>query len=417
MIATLSPFMTYMFAPGGGILTMGSSDAILPFVLGALVATAVLAPADRKTPVRLSFASSLLILAMLVAAASVTIWTVVDPSFLTSRAIADSIKLGIGIVYFIVVYRLGINAGWEGCLRALRFWAWTATILSFGSLVGATGAIVLVPTDGFRSNGFFEDPNLYAGYLLVSLSIVLFLGVLKDIRWLPLQSLMIVGGLVTTGSRAGMGSLVLLLLLAAIIINSARLRLTILGMTSIGSLLLVWLIAQGDRQTSILGLDRLVSSSANVDDDPRLRLWGVAIQKWLDEPVWGIGLGQFERFSVNAGGRLRSTGLGYVTHNTFLFFLVSFGVIGLGLFLAMLTWLSVRLYSAPGLSRNAKHALMSGIVVLCSQFMTLNLQNLRYVWIYFGMVLAVSVLAARADEGEPGAEPAVETDQLEVARR
>ena len=75
-------------------------------------------------------------------------------------------------------------------------------------------------------------------------------------------------------------------------------------------------------------------------------------------------------------------------------------MLGLGLFLAMLGWVLARLYAAPGLTSNAKHALLSGVVVLCSQFMTLNLQNLRYVWIYLGLVLGLAAVARL--EGEPG---------------
>jgi O-antigen ligase len=158
-----------------------------------------------------------------------------------------------------------------------------------------------------------------------------------------------------------------------------------------------WLLLNRGAGTSILGLDRLFFASGDVNDDPRLSLWSLAIEKWLDAPVWGIGLGQFERFSGDAFRTARSSGLGYVTHNTFLFFLVAFGVLGLALFLAMMGWVVARLYAAPGLSRNAKHALMSGVVVLASQMMTLNLQNLRYVWVYFGLVLGLSMVSREAE--------------------
>ena len=102
-----------------------------------------------------------------------------DPDFLTGRAIFDTVKLGIGVVYFGVVFLLCKKHGRAAVDRAFWIWAWTATALSVGSLAGVTGAIVIVPTDGYRSNGFFEDPNLYAGYLLVSFSIVLYLATIS----------------------------------------------------------------------------------------------------------------------------------------------------------------------------------------------------------------------------------------------
>jgi O-antigen ligase len=162
-----------------------------------------------------------------------------------------------------------------------------------------------------------------------------------------------------------------------------------------------WLLVERGSGTSILGIDRLFFASNDVNDDPRLSLWSLAVDKWLDAPLWGIGLGQFERFSGSAFRTARTSGLGYVTHNTFLFFLVAFGLVGLVLFLALIVWIVRLLYLAPNLTRNAKHALLSGIVVLCSQMMTLNLQNLRYVWVYFGLVLGLSLVGPRQAGPEP----------------
>jgi len=395
IIVVLSPFMFYTLSPVGGILTVGSSDLLLPVMVGAMVVTAVLGPrvAPERHPHLSAAAPVMLILAAVLTAGSISIWTVADPDFLAKRAIADAVKLGIGVAYLIVVYRLVVNGGHAVAMRAMRLWAWTATGLSVGSLAGITGAVEIIPSDGYRSNGYFEDPNLYAGYLLVSFSVVLFLATTTNSPWLPLQGLAVTGGLVMTGSRAGLGSLVLLVLFALVVIRSARLRAMLLGIVTISIAGSLWLLLNRDSSTSILGLDRLFFASNDVGDDPRVALWGRAVDKWLDHPVWGIGLGQFERFSGDVFRVARTSGLGYVTHNTFLFFLVAFGVVGLGLFLALIVWIVARVYRAPGLSRNAKHALMSGVVVLCSQFMTLNLQNLRYVWVYFGLLLGLSLVA------------------------
>jgi O-antigen ligase len=401
IIVTQAPFMFYTLSPVGGILTVGSSDLLLPFMVGAMVVTAVLGPhvAPERLPT-LSAAAPMLVIAAVLTAGSISVWTIADPEFLAKRAIADAVKLGIGVVYFVVVYRLAVTGGYPAAMRAMRIWAWTATGLSLGSLAGITGAVQIIPSDGYRSDGYFEDPNLYAGYLLVSFSVILFLATTSSSWWLTLQGLAVTGGLVTTGSRAGLGSLVLLVVFALVVIRSARLRSMLAAIVSISLLACVWLVVNRGSGTSILGLDRLFFASNDVEDDPRLKLWGRAIEKWLDHPVLGIGLGQFERFSGDAFRVAKSSGLGYVTHNTFLFFLVSFGVVGLALFLWMLCWIVARLYSSPGLSRISKHALMSGVVVLCSQFMTLNLQNLRYVWVYFGLLLALSVVPRPDDDAQ-----------------
>ena len=70
----------------------------------------------------------------------------------------------------------------------------------------------------------------------------------------------------------------------------------------------------------------------------------------------------------------------------------------------LLWWIVRDLYRAPHLTRHAKHALASGVLVICSQMMTLNLQNLRYVWIYFGLVLGISLLAPAGWDEPAGAD-------------
>ncbi|MDO9496270.1 MAG: O-antigen ligase family protein, partial [Nocardioides sp.] len=395
-----SPFMFYTLSPVGGILTVGSSDALLPIFVFLMLAGAALARGRRPSVVRppVPAAMPLIVLTVLLCTASTVLWTVLSPDFLAARSIADTIKLAAGVGYLMVVFVLVRRVGMDGALRSFQLWGWTATALSLGSLAGITGAVEIIPSDGYRSLGYFQDANLYAGYLLVSLSVLIFLGTVAQSApsspWLPVQAVVILGGIVTTGSRGGMLSLALLVAFATLIINSARLRVMVLAGTAVVTAAGYWLLANRDQGVTVLGLDRLffASKSQAVEDDPRVALWVRAIEKWLDAPIWGIGAGQFERFSGDVFRVAKSSGLGYVTHNSFLFFLVSFGVVGFGLFAYLLWWILRDLYRAPHLNRNAKHALASGVVVILSQMMTLNLQNLRYVWIYFGLVLGVAML-------------------------
>lgn len=404
-----SPFMFYTLSPVGGILTVGSSDALLPvFVLAMAVGYVATGPARRRTYPKVPEAMPLIVLSVLCVSASTLLWTVASVDFLFARAVADVVKLGIGVGYLIVVFVLVRRVGMDGALRAFRLWAMAATVLSLGSLAGITGAIVIIPSDGYRSLGYFQDANLYAGYLLVSLSVLIFLSGVKPSWVQGVQALAIVGGIVMTGSRGGLLSLALLIAFAALVINSARLRAGILLATALVTAGGYWVLSNRDSGVTILGLDRLffAGQTQAVEDDPRVALWERAVEKWLDAPIWGIGAGQFERYSADVFRTARSSGLGYVTHNSFLFFLVSFGVIGFGLFMYLLFWIVRDLYRAPHLSRHQKHALASGVLVICSQMMTLNLQNLRYVWIYFGLVLGVSLLSRTPSADEPDPAPA-----------
>ena len=404
VIVTLSPFMFYTLSPVGGILTVG----LVRHPAAGRRGRAWWSPAwwRRRLPdtlPRLSAAAPMMILSAVLVTASICVWTIADPDFLAKRAIADAMKLGIGVAYFMVTYVLA-RPGRPGHDDAGVPDLGLDRHRPLGRLAGGhhrrrrarSRPTATAPTATSRT------PTSTPATCSCRCRSCCSWPPSRPAPWLPFQALVMTGGIVTTGSRAGLASLLLLFVLALVVIRSARLRGMLIGVMAVSVLAAGWLVVNRGSGTSILGLDRLFFASADVNDDPRLSLWSLAIEKWLDAPIWGIGLGQFERFSGDAFRTARSSGLGYVTHNTFLFFLVAFGVIGLGLFLWMMVWVVVRLYAAPGLSRNSKHALMSGVVVLASQMMTLNLQNLRYVWVYFGLVLGLSVVAwaAPGDEAE-----------------
>lgn len=399
MVST--PFMYYTLSPVGGLLTVGTSDVILPVIVGVLALSAVVRAgrgSQHGVPPseRLPAAPGLLVLGLLVMSGTTVWWQMVDPDFMLARAVADGLKLSIGVAYLWVVVVLVRRYGWEGAIRAARIWAAVATGLAVLTVVGMTGAVSIVPSDGHRSLGYFEDANLYAGYLLVSLSLVLFVGILRPSPWQLAQSVLLLGALVATGSRGGLVSLSLLVLFVIVIVNSLRVRLAVLGLGALGVVVLHWVVgAREGGGAALLGVDRLAAASDQVDST-RFELWSVAIEQWLASPLWGIGLGQFERHSAEV--RRLETGLGLVTHNSFLFFLVSFGVLGLALFLYLFWWLLRSIYTATALPRPARHALASGLLVIASQMMTLNLQNLRYVWAYFGLVLGIALLARTRPE-------------------
>ena len=389
-LVVATPFMFLTLSPVGGIFTVGTSDLVLPFVVVALVIRAALEPWSPTSRSGVPGAGALFVTAVVLASGSTTIWAVASSDFLFPRALSDTMKLTAGVSYLVVVFLLVRRGGPTSALHAFQVWVWTATALALGSVVGATGVIEIIPSDGYRSLGYFLDPNLYAGYLLLSLSVVLFLAVVSPSVWRSAQAVLLIGAVVTTGSRGGLVSLVLLVTFAALMINSARARTLVLGVTAVVSAAGFFVLEVRDTGTQFLGVDRLFFAAARVEEDPRLELWGLAVSLWSDHPLFGIGLGQFERYTVGIGGR--SGDVGYVAHNSFLYFLVALGVGGLLLFVSLLVWLLVRLHRSAAVSRAGQTALASGFVVIISQMMTLDLQNLRYVWVYFGLVLGVSML-------------------------
>lgn len=404
-LLVILPFMFYTLSPVGGILTVGSSDSFLPVVAITvfLGSGGVVAVSDRR---RLGAGTWFLVLALLLMIGTTVWWTVLSPGFLFARAVADGVKLAIGFAYLVVIYRLCLRVGFDQAVRSVGLWVWTSAGLSLCVVVGAVVGVELVPTDGYRSLGYFEDANLFAGYLLVSLSLLVFLAFARPSPWLIPHAFLLIFAMVATGSRGGLLSLALLAAFATLVINSLKLRLFVLAATAVGTAIGFYLLGGSRPTTTILGLDRLFFASQSVSDDPRMDLWIRAIEKWLDAPIWGIGMAQFERFSGDVFRVAQSSGLGYVTHNSFLYFLASFGLLGGGLFVVFLVWMVRRLYAARGLSLSARHGLAAGLLMISSQMVTLNLQNLRYVWAYFGLVLGLAALARDRPAGQGGGDDA-----------
>jgi O-antigen ligase len=397
-----------------GLLNLGTSDLVLPVVVGVLLVRVVVEREPGERPVLLvPGAVPLAVAAVVVLTGSLTVWSVADPDFLVSRAVSDTAKLCIGVGYFGLVVVLVRRGGQLAAYRSIRLWTWVATGLAAASVLGAVLGTHLVPDDGYgsRSVGFFADPNLYAGYLLLSLALVVFRATVLPTPLLVLQTVVLVAGLVATGSRGGLATLALLAVFSAFMISSARVRAGVIAL-AVGGAAVAWtLLPEHPGSGSLLGVDRLLVSSAESGDDARFELWQLALRLWFEHPFLGIGMGQYPRFSVGIVGEMETSELGHVVHNSFLSVLVSLGVVGFAIFLAYFGWLLHTLYAARSLTRSQRHALAGGVLVVVAQMMTLNLENLPYVWIYFGLVVGIAVA-----ERVPAARPPRELVQTSRGR-
>lgn len=390
LLVVLTPFMFRTLSPVG-VLNFGTSDVVVVAVVLMLVMTGLLA-SQRSGVAPDRFGVGLALGATTVMLGSLVAWVSVSPDFAVGRALSDTLKLLIGMTYLALVVHLVHRVGQEGAVRALVLWSRVATGVAAASVLGAVAGLDLVPSDGSRSLGFFADPNLYAAYLLLSLAILVFRGVTRPSPWLPVQALVITAGVVTTGSRGGLLTLVLLIVFTLLMVGSVRVRLTLLLLTALMTVA-GWVLLSGQEAgEGLLGVDRLMVSSAESGDDARIALWRLAGRLWLEHPMFGIGMGQYPRFSVGIVGETSADTFGHVVHNSFLNVLVSLGVVGLAVFLLLIGWVMRTLVGSSGLTRNQKFALAGGLLVIVAQMMTLNLENLRYVWIYFGMVIGLARL-------------------------
>lgn len=410
------PFMFYTSFTGS--LHIALADVIFP----ALAILALLQPSTERLSLAVRPLILFAVVTLTVVAISALTASLSDPEFSAGLAARNAFKVLIVIAYAVVFAIRGSRLELDELCDLLRTWAWTATIASLATIMTAAGVMHIVPTDGtgMRSLGFFQDANLYAGYLLISFSVVVAAEVIRPSYWTIVQLLGIMAGILLTASRGALGSLVLVLIMAVIFVAKWKVRLNV-GVFGVAVAALLYAIGSG-RVGSRLGpaIDRLDESGRAVGDDPRFRLWGRAISLWNDHPLFGVGIGQFGRFTIDVNG-YREDVVGQNAHNTFLSFLVETGIFGLLLCVAGIVFLAFRVYRDQRLEISLRHAFGLGILAMCTQMLILNLQNVRYLWVFVGLIWGFTVWKSQigrlADVPKASTPPSDPSPEISTAMR
>jgi O-antigen ligase len=110
----------------------------------------------------------------------------------------------------------------------------------------------------------------------------------------------------------------------------------------------------------------------------RQRLWALGINAWLEEPITGIGYGQFERiFGTDIG-----------LHNTYLIYLVETGIVGLVLFASIV--ISPVIDSIKHYSKEPTAFIFAAyIAFLLIHGIFHGVDNYRTLWLSIGIVAAL----------------------------
>lgn len=381
-----SPFMFYVSL--GGPLHAAASDAVVPLLALALLVTGDL-PRESQRGIRRVVGFALL--ATTAAVASGAFAALMPRGFVLSEGVANLAKLVIVLGYSCVVTAAVAALPMSRAFRALRIWGWVAAVLAAGSMVTSFGGVPLIPGNDFRSFGFFQDPNLYAGYLLISLAVVIARECHRGMPETPFLLVALSGGVAATASRSAVATLAVMLFLSALLISARRVRWTLVGLGILGVWVTMGVLAARPDLLAFPAFQRLTSASEVAGNDPRLALWGRALDLWHSSPITGIGIGQYQLYSEDVYGISGRTGTGFVVHNTFLSFLTETGVIGLLVLVAGLIAVARTAAGLGDLGCRIDKALLIGVVAVVAQMMTLNLQNVRYVWILIGFILGLEL--------------------------
>jgi O-antigen ligase len=219
----------------------------------------------------------------------------------------------------------------------------TARIVSAASVASALAALGQGRFGGafalsVRATGFAEAANTAARYFVVAF---VFLNYLRTTLSRGPARLVVNGGMVVTFlgvfatvSRTGMMLLFAALGFMVLLRLGAKHR---IWLVSTYVVLVTLLFSLSDRVAVILR--SIVPSITRGSDTIGLRymLWQAGWRMWLDNPIAGVGIGQFPvHLAQYAPSQFPPHYLGLVAHNMYIAMLAETGIIGFGLFILLL---------------------------------------------------------------------------------
>lgn len=262
--------------------------------------------------------------------------------------------------------------------------------------------------DAGRLGAGGQDPNYLAAALVPGAAIAV--GLLPfarsgPVRWALMGSVVVlVVGIVGTGSRGGLIALTITVVTAMVIARGRRLQL---------GFVIAVIIAAGSFWFSTSSLDRIKDFDTG---NGRVDLWRIASQMSLDNPVLGVGVNNFLAESIDytlQPGPVESSGPvsegPLVVHNTYLQQLAETGAIGFFLLAGVLVaamracWSAARMFDAAGDARFAglaRAVLVAQVGALTASIFISN-GNDRRLFLLLAIGVALVSVASRASSSRP----------------
>jgi O-antigen ligase len=236
---------------------------------------------------------------------------------------------------------------------------------------------------GLRLSGMLLDPNAYGGLLVVALVIC------EGASWGPaplfntptlwVSRLTLVAGILFTFSRSAWMGLGLALLLLCAIKPALAVRRLLVGL--IGAVCLVLLM--GHRFLPVF--EEMARRPKQVQE--RFDLAQEAVRLFVRHPFFGGGLGSF-RLSV-----------GEVAHNSAMWFLADFGIVGLAVLLGFLGWYFIKAWFGYRLAPQKEQPLVLALILAHAAMLGLAMGieafYQRHWWLIFALIASSYSLALR----------------------
>jgi O-antigen ligase len=242
---------------------------------------------------------------------------------------------------------------------------------------------------GLRLSGVLLDPNAYGGLLAAGFAVCegacvgeapLFS---RPMLWISRLTLAM--GLLFTFSRSAWIALGFALLLLSAIRIKAAIRLVLAGILAAPCLFLLL----GDRFVPIFE----VMASRPKQVQGRFDLIQSALQLFARHPFLGGGIGSF---------RLSE---GEIAHNTAMWFLADFGIVGLTVLLGFVGWFFVKGWSAYRFAPSREQPLVVALLLahagMCGLAMGIEAFYQRHWWLMLGLIASAYCLAHQRESAPP----------------
>lgn len=355
--------------------------AFLPLVLRG---TRVEWPTWQKHPLIMVFAFAL------------AIWATASFAWATDNGQVKSnlIKLIMSIVMLFAIPLLVRRAK---ALRAVGWW------IAGGGIGGALLGMAMGSNMEGRANGSFSDPNEFATATVAGAALALALGESSErlgVRWAG-RIIACVSFIAVAASASRSGAAAVLLAFVVLLVTARgveRVRLT--GILLIGvSAAAVWFMVAAGGQAAAERFGEEGSSG-------RTDLWRVAVYQFQDEPIHGVGLGNYPvRSAEYLRGDVHNWELFIryprTVHNTPLELLAELGIVGFLLFYAIIISCIAVLIGAIRRARRMEdvqllgvcRGLLAALAAIMAASLTLSGLYTQLQWVLLGSCIAAACIA------------------------
>lgn len=305
-----------------------------------------------------------------VLASFVSIWR---NGFITQYAL---LQKDFGFILLLLTYIMIVQAvdSWDRLYKMLR--AFLISVLIFNGVAlfdFFSGVKVPFMVQDGRLSGMLIDPNAYGGLLVTAFAIHIMTsgdGVKLLRGWVStLATITLAGGIIMTFSRSSWIGL-FLVLLTLLLTNPSRLLKIGMGfIVAFGALLLY----KGTAYLDVLG--NMASRPSQIQS--RLDIIGKAVEWIAQSPLLGIGLGSY------------NYELRIIIHNTPIWFMTEFGLLGLIVYGGFMIWffiVGIRSYrAADRVNRPIIMALLLSHAAMIGLSMGIEALFQRYWWFMMAM--------------------------------